>query len=376
MKKTLLVTNDFPPRAGGIQTYLEGFARQLDPEQLIVYASTPTAGGHEEYDSAQPWTTIRNPSSTLLPRTRVRNDVQHLIREHKVANVWFGASTPLGILAESAREAGATHILASTHGHEIGWSMMPGTRQYLQKVFDGMDTVTYLTQATLERLQPHVPDHVKLLRLPGGIDPEAFAFNPTARKELRQRYSIPSTDKVVVCISRLVERKGQDLLIEIWPEIVRRYPGTRLVIVGKGPYGTKLQKMAAASSASQWITFTGEVPQSELPAHYSLGDIFAMPCRTRGGGLDIEGLGIVYLEAYAAGLPVVAGDSGGAPEAVLPGETGLVASGRSTSAVAGAITYLLEDPERARQMGATGRVWLDEAWRWDILAKPLIEVLS
>ena len=376
MKKTLLVTNDFPPRAGGIQTYLEGFARQLDPAKLVVYASTPTAGGHEEYDAAQPWTTVRNPSSALLPRTRVRSDMQRLVQEHEIENVWFGASTPLGILADAAREAGASHILASTHGHEIGWSMMPGTRQYLQKVFGAMDTITYLTKATLERLKPYIPDTAKLVRMPGGINPEAFAFNPEARRQLRERYAIGSQEKVVVCISRLVERKGQDLLIQVWPEVVRRHPGTRLVIVGKGPYGTKLRRMAEDSPVRDLITFTGEVPYEELPAHYSLGDIFAMPCRTRGGGLDIEGLGIVYLEAYAAGLPVVAGDSGGAPEAVLAGETGLVAAGRSPSAVTGALTYLLEDPERARRMGATGRVWLDEAWRWDILARPLLEDLS
>ncbi|WP_276308092.1 glycosyltransferase family 4 protein [Actinobaculum sp. 313] len=118
------------------------------------------------------------------------------------------------------------------------------------------------------------------------------------------------------------------------------------------------------------------MPYEELAAHYSLGDIFAMPCRTRGGGLDIEGLGIVYLEAYAAGLPAISGDSGGAPEAVLPGKTGLVASGHSVEASIAALCYLLEDPDRAKAMGRAGKEWLDQAWRWDILARPLLEELS
>ncbi|QOR46977.1 glycosyltransferase family 4 protein [Trueperella pecoris] len=381
MRKTLLVTNDFPPRAGGIQTFLEGFVGQLDPEQLLVYASTPPAAdglsGAElaaRYDATQPYGVVRYPGTMMLPTPAVKREMQRLIADHDVKNVWFGAAAPLGLLANAARAAGADRVISTTHGHEIGWSMLPGSRQMLRKVFRDADLVTYLTEATLKRLAPFIGD-TAIMQLHGAIDPELFAFNAAARERLRARYGLDEAP-VVVCISRLVERKGQDRLIDAWPGVVARHPQAKLVIVGKGPYGDKLRAMAAASPVSASIVFTGEVQYTELVAHYSLGDIFAMPCRTRGGGLDIEGLGIVYLEAYAAGLPVVAGDSGGAPEAVINGETGLVVNGRSVEAIIAALDYLLQDPKRAKAMGEAGRTWVDQKWRWSDVATPLIGALS
>ena len=377
MRKTLLVTNDFPPRAGGIQTFLEGFVGQLDPQQLIVYASTPPDGPEaaRHYDEQQPYTVVRYPGTTMLPTPHVSRTMVDLIRAHGVKNVWFGAAAPLGLMAHAAHKAGAEKVISTTHGHEIGWSMIPGARHMLRKVFADADVVTYLTHATLRRLSPFIGS-TPIMQLHGAIDPELFAFDRQARAELRRRYGIGQHVPVVVCISRLVPRKGQDVLIQGWHNVVRKYPGTKLVIVGKGPYETKLRELASHSPAQQDIIFTGEVPYRELPAHYSLGDIFAMPCRTRGGGRDIEGLGIVFLEAYAAGLPVVAGDSGGAPEAVLNKETGLVVNGNSVNAVTAAIDCLLADPKRARSMGNAGRAWVDQEWRWSDVAKPLIQLLS
>ncbi|MDP9805694.1 phosphatidylinositol alpha-1,6-mannosyltransferase [Trueperella bonasi] len=381
MRKTLLVTNDFPPRAGGIQTFLEGFVGELDPEQLIVYASTPpdseSASGAEvakEYDADQPYDVVRYPGTMMLPTPDVKHEMQRIIREREVKNVWFGAATPLGLLANAAREAGADRVISTTHGHEIGWSMIPGARQILRKVFRDADIVTYLTEATYKRLEPFIGD-TEVRQLHGAINPEQFTFNESAHAELRERYGLGDAP-VVVCISRLVERKGQDRLIQAWPSVVANYPEAKLVIVGKGPYGETLREMARNSPVSSAIVFTGEVPYSELAAHYSLGDVFAMPVRTRGNGLDIEGLGIVYLEAYAAGLPVIAGNSGGAPEAVRNGETGLVINGNYVPAVVGAVNYFLSDPDRAKAMGEAGRTWVDEKWRWSDVAVPLIEALS
>lgn len=379
MQRTLLVTNDFPPRAGGIQTFLEGFAKELDPQKLVVYTSLPsrTCGGQtaEEYDSRVPYAVVRDTCATLLPTPRVRRKMQDLIRSEKIVNVWFGAAAPLGLLASAAREAGAKRIVATTHGHEIGWSMLPGARQMLKKIFRDADTVTYLTRATLERLRPCLGE-TQTVQLHGAISPEDFAFHERARMSLRRRYGIAEHDVAVSCISRLVKRKGQDMLIEIWPRITARFPGTKLVIVGKGPNASRLHALRDKSSAAADIIFTGEVPYRELAAHYCLGDVFAMPCRTRGKGLDIEGLGIVYLEAYAAGLPVLAGDSGGAPEAVQNGRTGIVVNGHRPEAVTAGLLYLLENRQRARQMGAAGLEWVKDAWTWHRSAQPLINLLS
>jgi phosphatidylinositol alpha-1,6-mannosyltransferase len=170
---------------------------------------------------------------------------------------------------------------------------------------------------------------------------------------------------VVVCISRLVPRKGQDMLIKAWPDIRRRADGAALVIVGGGPYAETLHRLAADSGAGSDIVFTGGVPNAELPGHYAMADVFAMPCRTRGGGLDVEGLGIVFLEASATGVPVVAGDSGGAPETVRDGETGRVVDGRSHDQIVEVISGLLADPAAALRMGQAGREWIRRDWNWD-----------
>ena len=150
-------------------------------------------------------------------------------------------------------------------------------------------------------------------------------------QQVRARLGL--TDRpVVVCVSRLVPRKGQDTLIRALPEIRRRVPDAALLIVGGGPYRATLEKLARQTGVERDVVFTGSVPSAELPAHYAAGDVYAMPCRTRNRGLDVEGLGIVYLEASATGLPVVAGDSGGAPDAVREGETGYVVRGRDVAA--------------------------------------------
>lgn len=180
---------------------------------------------------------------------------------------------------------------------------------------------------------------------------------------------------MVVCVSRLVPRKGQDTLIGAMPRILAALPDAVLLIVGGGPYEADLRALATSTGVADSVVFTGAVPWSELPAHYGAGDVFAMPCRTRRGGLDVEGLGIVYLEASATGLPVVAGDSGGAPDAVLHGETGWVVPGGDPAQAADRIVVLLQDPALRARMGERGRAWVEEKWRWDLLAERLRELL-
>jgi len=173
-----------------------------------------------------------------------------------------------------------------------------------------------------------------------------------------------------------VPRKGQDVLIRALPQIRRRVSGAALLIVGGGPDLPRLRRLAAGHGVGADVVFTGPVPWEELPAHYAAGQVFAMPCRTRRAGLDVEGLGIVYLEASATGLPVVAGDSGGAPDAVLDGQTGYVVDGRSVAAVADRVAGLLADPDAARRMGRRGRAWVEAEWRWEVQATRLRRALA
>jgi len=181
---------------------------------------------------------------------------------------------------------------------------------------------------------------------------------------------------VVVCVSRLVARKGQDVLVAGWPRVLARHPRARLLLVGGGPLEASLRRGIAARGLGDSVVLTGPVAPEQLPQHYAAGDVFAMPCRTRRFGWDVEGLGIVYLEASATGLPVVGGDSGGAPDAVLEGETGWVVPGGSVPVAAERMAALLADPVAARAAGEKGRAWVERDWRWDTLAARLSELLQ
>ncbi|MEV5103678.1 glycosyltransferase family 4 protein [Streptomyces massasporeus] len=380
MRKTLIVTNDFPPRPGGIQAFLHNMALRLDPQQLVVYASTwkRTREGVEAtraFDAEQPFTVVRDRTTMLLPTPGATRRAVGLLREHGCTSVWFGAAAPLGLMAPALRGAGAERLVATTHGHEAGWAQLPAARQLLRRIGDATDTITYLGEYTRSRIAPALTPGAaaRMAQLPPGVDEKTF-HPGSGGDEVRARLGL--TDRpVVVCVSRLVRRKGQDTLIRALPRILAAEPDTVLLIVGGGPYEKDLRRLAHETGVASAVRFTGAVPWSELPAHYGAGDVFAMPCRTRRGGLDVEGLGIVYLEASATGLPVVAGDSGGAPDAVLDGETGWVVKGGSPAEAADRITVLLGDAELRRRMGERGREWVEEKWRWDLLAEHLKNLL-
>ncbi|MCQ4046252.1 glycosyltransferase family 4 protein [Streptantibioticus rubrisoli] len=377
MNKTLIVTNDFPPRPGGIQAFVHSMALRLDPGQVVVYASTWKDGEEvAAFDAEQPFPVVRDRTSVLLPTPRVTRRAVRLLREHGCSSVWFGAAAPLGLMAPALRAAGARRIVATTHGHEAGWAQLPGARRLLRRIGEGTDVVTYLGEYTRSRISGALSARAaaRMVQLPPGVDEKTF-HPGSGGAVVRARLGL-SDRPVVVCVSRLVPRKGQDTLIRAMPEILRRVPDAVLLIVGGGPYRSALERLAAEVGVAESVRFTGAVAWEELPAHYGAGDVFAMPCRTRRGGLDVEGLGIVYLEASATGLPVVAGDSGGAPDAVLDGETGWVVEGGSPSAAAERIVVLLEDPALRRRLGERGRQWVEEAWRWDLLAERLKGLLG
>jgi phosphatidyl-myo-inositol dimannoside synthase len=376
VSRVLLVTNDFPPRRGGIQSYLRDFvARLVDTGAHSVLVYAPQWKGADAYDAeAAGYRVVRHPGTLMLPVPAVDTRMRRLIGEHGIDTVWFGAAAPLALLAARARHAGATRVVASTHGHEVGWSMLPVARQVLRRIGNDTDVVTFVSRYTRSRFATAFGPSASLEYLPSGVDTERFRPDPTGRDELRKRYRLGERP-TVVCLSRLVPRKGQDILIKALPSIRRRVDGAALVIVGSGPYLDTLRKLARECEVTEHVTFTGAVPSAELPAHYALADVFAMPCRTRGAGMDVEGLGIVFLEASATGVPVIAGDSGGAPEAVQHNKTGLVVDGNSVVQVGDAVAELLADTDRAAAMGAAGREWVTSQWRWDVLAARLAELL-
>ena len=396
MRRTLIVTNDFPPRRGGIQSFVHELALRLDPGQLTVYA--PKWDGDAGFDAAQPFEVIRHPTSLMIGGPSVRRRAAEIARSRRAEVVVFGASAPLGLITPVLRQAGVRRAIAITHGHEAGWAALPVARQLLRRIGDKTDVMTYLGEYFRVRVAGALSPQAaaRMARLHPGVDAGTFRPDFEARRMIRDRYGLADRP-VVVCVSRIVARKGQDTLLRAWPAVSRKIPGAALLIVGGGPYAPTLHRLAADEglavsirSAGQdpqavdpgkppgepgggaptrpTVYFTGPVPQDELPAHYAVGDVFAMPCRTRRGGLDVEGLGIVYLEASAAGLPVVGGDSGGAPDAILEGETGYVVGGRDVAALERRLIALLQDPAGAKAMGEKGRAWVERDWNWDLIA--------
>jgi phosphatidylinositol alpha-1,6-mannosyltransferase len=394
MRRTLIVTNDFPPRRGGIQSFVHELALRLDPGQLTVYA--PKWDGDAAFDAAQPFEVVRHPTSLMIGGPSVRRRAAELARSRNAEVVIFGASAPLGLITPVLRKAGVQRAIAITHGHEAGWAALPVARQALRQIGERTDVMTYLGEYFRVRVAAALSPAAaaRMARLHPGVDAGVFRPDPAARAMIRDRHGLADRP-VVVCVSRLVARKGQDTLLRAWPAVIEQIPDAALLIVGGGPYAKTLHELAArtgltasvgsagqgtgagrragpaAAAARPSVYFTGPVPQEELPAHYAAGDVFSMPCRTRRGGLDVEGLGIVYLEASAAGLPVVGGDSGGAPDAILEGETGYVVGGRDVAALSDRLTALLKDPAGAKAMGEKGRAWVERDWNWDLIASRL-----
>jgi phosphatidyl-myo-inositol dimannoside synthase len=373
MGKTLVVTNDFPPRRGGIQSFVHALATRLPAGSVAVYA--PSWEGAAEFDARQPMPIIRHPTSLMLPVPSVARRATAALQEYGCDRVLFGAAAPLGLLAPALRRAGAKRIVAVTHGHEAGWAALPAARGLLHRIGDAVDVLTYLGEYFRVRLARALSADAaaRMVRLAPGVD--VAAFHPGAGgAAVRQRLGLQA-QPVVLCVSRLVPRKGQDTLLRAWPAVVSAAPDARLLLVGSGPFGKNLRQLAERLRVTGSVHFAGAVPGQELPAYYDAADVFAMPCRTRRGGLDVEGLGIVYLEASATGLPVIGGDSGGAPDAIRDGESGYVVPGRSVTAVADRIIGLITDPDRARAMGAKGLAWVQQEWRWDLVARRLEQIL-
>jgi phosphatidylinositol alpha-1,6-mannosyltransferase len=366
-RSTLIVTNDFPPRQGGIQAFVHEIALRLPRDSVVVYAST--FDGAAAFDAEQPFPVVRHGSGLLIPTPDARRRIRATLREYGSTSVWFGASAPLGLLAADLRAAGAERIVATTHGHEIGWARLPVARRALRRIGETCDVVTYLGEYTRHRIAGALGPHARLEQLTPGVDVTAFRPDVDG-SAVRVRYGLGERP-VIVCVSRLVPRKGQDTLIHALALIRREVRDAALLIVGRGPDDDRLRRLARETGLDRHVVVTGGVPGPDLPQYYAAGDVFAMPCRTRRGGLDVEGLGIVYLEASATGLPVVAGNSGGAPEAVRPGETGYVVDGRDVEQVARQLVALLTDRQLSSRLGAAGRAWVERDWTWQHVADRL-----
>ena len=376
MGRTLVITNDFPPRPGGIQTFGYEIVRRFDPESVTVLTSNWE--GAAEFDAAQDFKIVRANTQTLVPSKSTLSMAREIVVAENITRVLFGAAAPLGLLAASLRKLGVTNIVGMTQGHETGWAMTPGTRQALRKIGNDTDYLTYISEYTHKKIAKALsPDAAaRMRRIVPGVDSTEFSpDNLSSGNQLRTELGWIDRP-VIVCVSRLMARKGQDELIRALPIIQQTVANASLIIVGDGPYRKDLERLVKKLGLENFVHLTGKVSQAELSKWYAAGDVFAMPCRTRMGGWDVEGLGIVFLEGSATGLPVIVGDSGGAVDAVIDGETGYLVDGTNTAEIAGRIAYLFANPDIAKKMGEAGRNWVTQEWTWDQNFKKLDGLLS
>jgi phosphatidyl-myo-inositol dimannoside synthase len=369
--RVLWVTNDLPPRAGGIEQFVGNLLDRVHPHETVVVGPRGPADA-PAHDAGRAFRTVRVGRS-VLPTPALRRHLRRVAAEHRPDVVVLGASWPLGELARGLRRDLGVPVVALSHGLEAGLATA-GLGHLVARATRDLAALTTISDWTEARLAPHVRAE-RLRRLPPGVDVERFHPDVDGRP-LRRSWGVPDDAVLVGCVSRLVPRKGQDTLLEVWPEVRRRHPGTWLALVGEGPLADDLAAAVDRLGPDARVVLPGRVPWERLPEAHAALDVFAMPCRTRRRGLDVEGLGIVYLEAQASGVPVIAGTSGGAPEAVLDATSGSVVDGRDPGALVATLDRWISDPDGRAEAGRKGRDWVEQTWSWATIAADLAALLD
>jgi phosphatidyl-myo-inositol dimannoside synthase len=352
---TLIVTNDFPPRIGGIERFVEQVCTFCDHDVTVLTSSEPGAAAH---DARLPYQVVRQ-GRVLLPTPSIGRTARSLLRTTGATRVVFGAAAPLGLLAGELRRAGAVQVVGLSHGHETWWAQVPGARTVLRRIGREVDALTTISSFTTVRISAALrpSDRAKLVRLPPPVDTDFFTPPVAAPTNSPPR---------CVVVGRLVRRKGVDTVIRSWPEVRRTVPGAELIVVGDGPQRRALTRLADRLGVADAVRFTGGLGRDGVRRWLHAAQVFALPMRVRLGGLDSEGLGLAALEAAACGLPVVVGDSGGAPETVLDGVSGFVVRPDDPAVLANRIAHLLAEPPAARAMGRAGRVHVERHFSADV----------
>lgn len=367
----LLVTNDFPPKIGGIQSYLWELWRRLPPESFSVITSTWP--GSEDFDRAQPFK-IRRLAKMLLPTPQVASYVREIAKAEGAQLVVMDPAFPLGIIGPGLGLAYAVVL----HGAEVSVpGRLPATRAALRRTIAGAALGVVgggWVENEVRRLCG--TKSPPMVQVPPGVDPAHF--RPLSQGEIakgREKFGLRTGERAVVAMSRLVPRKGIDVLIKAVAEVAQHRQGVTLLVGGRGRDHRRLGRIAKATAAP--VRFLGPVAPGDLRYLYGVGEVFAMPCRTRWAGLEQEGYGIVFLEAGACGVPQIAGDSGGAAEAVLDGITGkVVAHPEKASSVAAALGQLLDDPALRMRLGSAAMQRARSDASYDRLAERLSWALS
>jgi phosphatidylinositol alpha-1,6-mannosyltransferase len=360
---TLVVTNDFPPTIGGIEAFVVQICHLIG-DVVVLTRDHPQAAA---IDRGLPFPVYRQPTPILLPTPTTAATAARLLRQHRASRVVHGAAAPLGLLAPQLRRAGASRQLAISHGHETWWARLPGSRQALRRIGDHVDAVSYISGFTRDAIAPalSLTARAAMVRLAPPVDTERFVPGHAPQRP------------TVVAAGRMVRQKGFDTLLAAWDLLLQDWPGAppELVLIGDGPDRRRLGRLAGRLPAGT-VRWTGAVPHAEVPGLLAAAHVFALPVRTRFGGLNPEGLGLVFAEAAACGLAVLAGASGGTGDTLRPGESGLLLDPGDPVTWATALAALLADPDAARRLGVRGRNHVIEQFSPTRTATVLRQVLN
>jgi phosphatidylinositol alpha-1,6-mannosyltransferase len=362
MAPTMIITNDFPPTVGGIEGFVADICGLLDNDVIVLTRHTP---GWQDHDHQLPYQVIRH-GRLLLPTPDVLHLATRLITRRTITRVVFGAMAPLALLAPRLRATGVQRMVAVSHGHEIWWATLPASSALLARMADAVDHVSTISDYTARRIGPALSPAARqrMIRISPPVDTTRFrpADDQTSR---------PPT---VIATGRMVRQKGFDTLLRAWA--LRQDDHARLIMVGDGPQAAALRRLARRLKVSDSVQFTGRMPREQIPDLLRQADAYALPVRSRLGGLNPEGLGLGFLEAAASGLPVVVGRSGGAPETVIDGTTGYVVDPDDPHQLAARIDALTTDPTQAAAMGRAGRDYVCNRYGAHVVRSTLCAALG
>lgn len=354
--RLLVITNDFPPTVGGIENYIYSLVRRWPAGEVIIF--TRSVPGDREFDERQEFEVIREPVGTLLPVPGLVRRLSRLIAERDIDLVHFPSILPLGLMGEGL---GRPYAISVHGGEFLLASRIPAVRSVLKAVAGSAAAILPQSSFAESLVEGVLGSRGTMTRVTCGVDAQRYGPGAAIPAD------IPAVGPVVVTVSRLVARKGARTLMGALPLVLRSHPDAHLLIVGGGPDLDLLKGMAAESGLQESVTLTGPQPWERIPSYLARSDIFALPTRTRFLGTETEGLPLVYVEAAAAGLPLIGADVGGVGDAVRPGVTGIMVDGSSAQSTADAIVRLLDDPEEAKRLGRAAREMVLEEFNWDVI---------
>lgn len=354
MATTLIVTNDFPPRVGGIESFVGDVAELLGGDVVVFTSSAPGSADHDRGLNYQ----VVRAGRVLLPTPARTRQAAGLLSSTGATRVLFGAAAPLALMAPALRRAGAQRLVALTHGHEVWWASLPGSRALLRRMAGDLDQLGVISGYTADRIGAALAPAARsrIVRLAPPVD--STVFRPGAKRS--------GSRPRAVAVARMIRQKGLEALVHAWRLVLDRWPASmqapELVLVGEGPRLPRLRALVHTLDLHSTVRFAGALPRARVVAQLQQADVFVLPVRTRLAGLNPEGLGLAAIEAASCGLPVVIGRSGGAPETVIDGTTGFVVDPDDVQQLAERLLTLLTDPVLAHGMGAAGRHYVADTF--------------